>query len=321
MDGWKRRIRVAVLAAGLALSGGCGILPFERFESGFESPAWREWWAGERFESTLGLQEAEDGRYGFEPSLDGRGGKALRVKIAAGSNEGTHQLEFNFSEHFYEDPAEATASYLMRFARDFTPPEAGKLPGFAGTYGKAGWGPRASDGHNGWSARSMFYPSPKGEPIRVASLCYLADMAERGGRSGFFDWHEKRVPRLERDRWYHIVQHVKMNTIVEGRGAADGVLRVWVDGRLAVDERALVFRHSGELRIDRMWFNVHYGGGPAPRDMHVFFDEIVIRAGGPVAGERPGTSATRGPVASGDGATDGLAVWGLSRETAEGLAR
>ncbi len=267
------------LIAGMQLCGCASLEPFERFASGFESPSWRTSWNEQYLEHTVGIQGVDDRRFGFEPARDGAGGRALRVTIEKGTNAGTHQLEYQFRERGFEDPAAATCRYLMRFGSDFVPEQGGKLPGFAGTYGVAGWGARVSNGSNGWSTRSMFYPAPKGVPVRVASLCYLANMTERSGRSVFYDWHTRGVPRFERNRWYEIVQHVRMNTIVDGKGQADGVLQVWVDGVLAVDERSLVFRHAGELRIDRMWFNVHYGGETAPSDMHIFFDDIVIERG------------------------------------------
>ncbi len=297
----RSEIRMPRLFVGLLLSpllvpmAGCFPVrgEFDAFESGFASRAWKVGWRGDRFEKTVELHRAEDTRFGFQPSMNGSGGDAIRVTIQEGGHEGTHQFEFNFERQLYLEPEIATASYLMRFANTFNPVESGKLPGFAGTYKRAGWGPHVSNGFNGWSARSMFYPAPKGAPIRVASLAYLADMEAKGGNSTFFDWHTKGVARFERDRWYHIVQHVRLNTVADGKGQPDGVLQIWVDGRVAVDERAIVFRHTEKLKIDRMWFNVNYGGGPAPEDYHLFFDEIVVHAGEP-----GGFTPTIGPTIS-----------------------
>ncbi|RMH14345.1 MAG: hypothetical protein D6695_01530 [Planctomycetota bacterium] len=272
-----------LVLAGVAFGPGCSVIrrDFDSFESGFNSAAWRTRWKRKYLEPTVSIHKADDQRFGFVPSLDGRGGDALRVTIPAGAHEGTFQLQYVFKDHAYRDPEEATVSYLIRFASDFTPAQPGKLPGFAGTYDRAGWGPRVSDGFNGWSARGMFYPAPNGEPLHCASLCYLADMKSRGGSSTFYDWHKSGVPMFERDRWYHIVQHVRMNSVSGSVGQADGVLQVWVDGQLAVDQHNVVYRHSPELRIDRMWFNIHYGGDPAPTDYHVFLDEIIVHAGPP----------------------------------------
>jgi hypothetical protein len=280
----RRRCCLTGLGAAAALIlGGCFPVrgEFDAFESGFASPTWKLWWMGKDFEDTVEVHAADDRRFGFEPSMAGAGGDALRVTIKQNQHEGTHHLQYNFEDQLYIEPEQATASYLMRFGSTFSPVEPGKLPGFAGTYRRAGWGPRVSDGFNGWSARSMFYPSPKGAPIRVASLTYLADMAAKGGNSTFFDWHTRGIPRFERDRWYHIIQHVRLNSVEGKVGKPDGVLQVWVDGKVAVDERAVVFRHTEKLKIERMWFNIHYGGGPAPEDYHVFLDEVVVHAGEP----------------------------------------
>jgi len=315
--GLMRRVISGLVLGSVVLAGGCGSLrAFDRFESGFNAPNWREAWRGGKFEPTVAVVRADDRSLGFEPSMDGKGGNALCIKIAKGGHQGTHELEYNFAKHGYLDPSEATASYLMRFAQDFRPAQGGKMPGFAGTYGVAGWGNHISNGSNGWSARSMHYPSPNGEPIRLASLCYLANMKERGGKSQFYDWHESGVPRFERDRWYHIIQYVRMNSVVDGKGVADGVLRVYVDGKLAVNQTKVVYRNTEDLKIDRFWFDVYYGGDPAPHDMHLFIDEVVIRAGPVLPKEKPGTSEVGQPVPPPLG---GYAVPGFARPSISGF--
>lgn len=311
------RLGLAVLAVVFGAVSGCGSLrSFDRFESGFNAPGWKEYWRGKNFESTLAIMREDDRAFGFVPSMDGKGGNALCVTIKEGGHSGTHELEYNFQKHGYLDPEEATASYLMRFSQDFRPAQGGKMPGFAGTYGVAGWGDRISDGSNGWSTRGMHYPSPNGEPIRLASLCYLANMKERGGKSVFYDWHTSGTPRFERDRWYHIIQYVRMNSVKEGKGVADGVLRVYVDGKIAVNEKNIVYRNREEIKIDRFWFNVYYGGDPAPHDMHMFFDEIVIRAGPVLPNEKPGTHEVGQPVPPNLG---GYAVPGLVKPGISGI--
>ncbi|MCL4764220.1 MAG: hypothetical protein KJ018_20985, partial [Burkholderiales bacterium] len=78
---------------------------------------------------------------------------------------------------------------------------------------------------------------------------------------------------LERERWYCIEQHVRLNT----PGARDGVLRAWVDGALALARDDVRLRDVEAVRIERVWMNVYHGGtAPPARDMHLDIDSVVI---------------------------------------------
>ena len=55
------------------------------------------------------------------------------------------------------EPEEIFFRYYLRFDSDWKNATSdGKLPGISGTYGKAGWGGRPVNGHDGWSARGSF---------------------------------------------------------------------------------------------------------------------------------------------------------------------
>ena len=58
-------------------------------------------------------------------------------------------------------------------------------------------------------------------------------------------------------------------------GEKDGVLRAWVDGRLAFEKTDVRFRRSDQLKIEQVWMNV-YHGGKSPYDQHLFIDNVVI---------------------------------------------
>jgi hypothetical protein len=69
--------------------------------------------------------------------------------------------------------------------------EIGKLPGFGGTYGIAGWGGRPADGTNGWSARMMNFDTGSGNA--AGFYTYHADMmGHRLDRSS--DRHRPNLP-------------------------------------------------------------------------------------------------------------------------------
>ena len=94
-------------------------------------------------------------------------------------------------------------------------------------------------------------PEQKFQPLRASALRVHV---EQGGHYGLslafpFKKHLGYEPeevyfRLENNRWYCIEQHVKLNT----PGQSDGVLRGWVDGRLAF-ERMFVHAHDRAVGI------------------------------------------------------------------------
>jgi hypothetical protein len=78
---------------------------------------------------------------------------------------------------------------------------------------------------------------------------------------------------LERNRWYCIEQYFRVNTV----GKRDGVMRAWIDGRLAFEQTDVRVRDLPSIRIEKIWMNVYYGGtAPAPRDLRLFIDNVVI---------------------------------------------
>jgi hypothetical protein len=154
--------------------------------------------------------------------------------------------------------------------------QGGKMPGISGTYGAAGWGGRKVNGKNGWSARGSFGLSiPQGNPLAglhpIGTYCYHADM--QGFYGDVWGWHNDYRGFLEKNRWYSIEQFLRLNT----PGKNDGVLRAWVDGRLAFEKTDIRFRDTDKLKIEQIWMNVYHGGTvPSPYDQHLFIDNVVI---------------------------------------------
>src|SRR4030095_14793847 len=84
-------------------------------------------------------------------------------------------------------------------------------------------------------------------------------------------------PMLERDRWYKIEAHVRVNTISGGRGNNDGVLEGWIDDQLAFRRTNLRFRDVSNLKIESIWANIYMGGNwVAERNMAIHFDNMVV---------------------------------------------
>lgn len=246
------------------------------FATGFDELLnWRSRWAKD---STGEFQVVgDDWANRFEPLV----GKALRVNVKKGSNYGA-DLRLYLKDHGGEVD-ELFFRYYLRFGDDWDPTvDGGKLPGLAGTYGKAGWGGRRSDGTNGWALRGGFLRAfPSDHPMygftQMVTYAYHADMKSEYGEH--WTWPGA---ILQRNRWYCIEQQVRMNR----PGAADGELRVWVDGRLVMERNNVRLRTVDRLHIENVWLDVYHGGlAPSPYDQHLYIDNVVVarRYVGPMA--------------------------------------
>ena len=72
-----------------------------------------------------------------------------------------------------------------------------------------------------------------------------------------------------------IEQYVKMNDI----GSANGKLKVWVDGNVALDMSDLEFIEDDDTKISRVWLNYYYGGSGTSSQSNVVFIDNVKAAG------------------------------------------
>jgi predicted amidohydrolase len=229
----------------------------------FESDDWREDWSGGQ-RVTVSVV-SEDPERGFEPLS----GKALRIKVAKGGHYGA-SLQYRFKDRVGSEPEEIYFRYYLRFGSDWDPARGGKLPGIGGTYGRAGWGGRPSNGRNGWSARGQFNGRKDGK-TPIGYYCYHADMKGRYGSSWI--WDEDGLGYLKNNRWYCIEQYVRMNT----PGENDGVLQGWVDGKLAFRKTDVRMRDVSDLKIECIWVNIYHGGKwSAESDDHLYIDNVVI---------------------------------------------
>jgi hypothetical protein len=241
------------------------------FFTDFEADSWRDEWsqvANRNASETV----AADAARKFEPLA----GRALSANLAKGESTALNTL-FKFKDKTSAEPDEMFFRYYLRLGDDWNQTvDGGKLPGFSGTYGKAGWGGRKVDGTDGWSARGSFgLAIPEGNPLAglqpIGTYCYHAEM--RGTYGDVWVWQRGYRGFLEKNRWYCIEQQVKLNQPERN----DGILRAWVDGRLAFEKTDIRFRTVATLKIEQVWMNVYHGGTkPSPYDQHLFIDNVVI---------------------------------------------
>jgi hypothetical protein len=182
---------------------------------------------------------------------------------------------------------EAYMRYYLRLGPEWADsPDTGKLPGFAGTYNKAGWGGRGWHGMQGWSARGSFLKSlppehPAHRLLPLASYVYHSKSASSYGE--ILPWGGgKGAGLIKPNRWVCIEQHVRLNT----PGREDGLLRAWVDGQPVFARRNLRLRDTLAVGIENAWFDLYMGGQqPALKDMTINIAQVVVatRYIGPLA--------------------------------------
>ncbi len=242
---------------------------------GFTNSQWKKLFEVKKVTNTIFLATPKKKPAGFEPFR----GRALTMMVKEGEHLGG-SLKYNFAEHHGgKEPAFIFFRYYLYFDEDWDGRH-GKLPGFGGTYGVAGWGGRPVNGTDGWSARGSFKGLPDGK-VRLATYCYHAEMNKDYGYGDVWEWDIKQRGRIDKSRWYCIEQFLRLNS----PGMNDGVMLAWVDAEVAFKKTDILFRKSKNLRIENVWLNVYHGGkSVAESDDHLYIDNIVIASSyiGPV---------------------------------------
>ncbi|WP_153886236.1 polysaccharide lyase [Aliiglaciecola lipolytica] len=205
----------------------------------------------------------------------GQPGKSVNMRFLTSQNLAGN-LDYYFAQHAGKEPEEAFFRYYSMLAPGAKVSGGGKLPGFSGTYNKAGWGGRPNNGENGWSARGAFYhsissKSPEwGGQLPIGSYLYEANTGSKYGKS--IPWgHE--MSTMQPGRWYAIEQQIKLNT----PGLKDGVFKVWIDGVLIYERNNMYFRDTPQMKIEKVWLNYYFGGVAKPKNnFNMYLDNIVI---------------------------------------------
>jgi hypothetical protein len=154
----------------------------------------------------------------------------------------------------------ACLSYSVLLPADFQFNRGGSLPGISG----AGTGLPSPDV---FAARMMWREGGRGGvTLRVTSSGETRSAP--GDRESF---------PFPRGRWVKLEQEVVLNTPKQ----ADGVLRVWVDGKLAVERGDLSYRATAGVTVTGVAADVFYGtgdgGGTSPADTMVSITPFDIR--------------------------------------------
>jgi hypothetical protein len=193
---------------------------------------------------------------------------AMGVKIAADtveqrSGRGTPGgVSFPWAPSTIEQPQAACLSYNVFLPADFDFGTGGTLPGLFGTTTNGQFG----DKPNFQTQLSWLSGG--------APRFYMRTMSETDNRSVAFKTWESALPR---GRWVRVDQEIVMNTPKQ----ADGVARLWFDGKLEIEVKSVDVRDNTQLAIAGVASEVYFGGsdtnGKAAKDSQIWLSPFEIR--------------------------------------------
>jgi hypothetical protein len=208
----------------------------------------------------------------LRPDTSDIGEPALRVKYPEGtsspSDNGKGGAGFYSALEMPAGTDRACLRYKVRFPKDFDFVKGGKLPGLFG--GKAPSGGDKVDGKDGFSMRLMWREDGKGELYE-----YIANKGEKtdyGLSVGRGLW------TFPTGRWVTIEQEVILND----PDRADGIVRLWVDGKPILEQDDIAYRTASDESISGLMFSTFFGGSGkdwrTPQDQYVDFGDFRLYA-------------------------------------------
>ena len=147
---------------------------------------------------------------------------------------------FPWEPRVLQGKAAACLSYHVRFPAGFDFQRGGALPGIGGA--------DAAEQGDRFLARLAWRPKGVGGvTVRVTANGVASAIPAEG--EGF---------EFPRGKWVKLEQEVVLNTPKKN----DGILRVWVDGTLAIDRTDMTYRAKPDVAVSHVSVDVFYGSGP-----------------------------------------------------------
>ena len=186
-------------------------------------------------------------------------GKATASQQGSGDPKGG--ATFPWEPRVLQGKASACLSYQVLLPASFDFQRGGALPGIAGA--------EAGEQGDKFLARLAWRPKAAGG-VTVRTTENGTTRALPAERQAFEFPHGK---------WVKLEQEVVLNTPQK----SDGVLRVWVDGTLAIDRADMSYRAKSDVAISGVSVDVFYGSGPdevqpaLPKDAKVWLTPFEVR--------------------------------------------
>jgi len=91
-----------------------------------------------------------------------------------------------------------------------------------------------------------------------------------------------------KNNWHHIEAYFKLNSIANGKGAADGIIRYWYDGQLIIERTNIIMRTA---QYPNMKFNqfliAPWIGDGSPVDQTMWVDDLTVGTSRPTGDNTP----------------------------------
>jgi hypothetical protein len=131
--------------------------------------------------------------------------------------------------------------------------------------------------------------------------CYAAGSLHRNGKvwtTGAVYFGNTPGTATYKADWHLVEVFLKLNTIVGGKGAKDGIIQYWYDGNLVVDLTNVVLRTGAHptMRFNQLFLGPYIGDG-SPIDQTFWVDDLVIATARPAVPPRPPGSGGAVPSA------------------------
>ena len=115
----------------------------------------------------------------------------------------------------------------------------------------------------------------------VSGSVHWNDTNWRAGTAYFFDAAQK-------TNWHFVEGYYQLNTVVNGIGRQDGILRYWYDGQLVIDRSNIIMRTG---KYPGMLFNqfvlAPWIGDGSPADQTFWIDDLTVGTARPATGTTP----------------------------------
>ncbi len=100
----------------------------------------------------------------------------------------------------------------------------------------------------------------------------------KGGYNGrFYDSQEK---LFADDQWHCIEAHFKLNTLdmKKDQPNPDGIVEGWVDGKLVIEHRDVLFRSADfpHMQFNQFLLTPYFGPGLLPHPQKLWIDELSV---------------------------------------------
>lgn len=82
--------------------------------------------------------------------------------------------------------------------------------------------------------------------------------------------------------WHQVETYVKLNSIVNGKGVTDGIIKIWVDGKLVLDRTDVLLRtgQHPDMRFNQLAIGPYIGDG-SPVEQTFWVDDLTVATARP----------------------------------------